>query len=191
MSDTTGSTAIHEYYQHKSPEDVAEFMLDEGKRVGRKYATEAAVWAASESVEVVGLLRLIVRELRSKEVVVSASDRLEAHGQWYQNWYEHNARLVASWQRQKKRIQSTITDDETVFAHLGEPSLQWFAERYVRDRTVGESAHRVNFWKRVGVVEDEVSLMKKIKCIDDLQLISGIGKKTVAKLKALQLSTKE
>lgn len=168
--------------KHMSPAKVAQFMLTRGRNVGVKYSTEGDVWNAKDSDHVIGLLQLIVRELR-KQPATTAGDKLAEHARWYSNLYSDDTKLIALWRKQFARIDALVGGDKAVTGRFKEPCIQWLSERYVRTRTNSVRSWEEDYFQARESILREVNLMRSVKCVDDLLMIPGIGKKTVQKLK--------
>lgn len=159
---------------HLTPEDIAEFYLNDWKGVGREYKDERSVWNADDSVEVRGLLRLILRELRK----VKRSDKVSIDMFNHRDWLVNGKRIVAdlvkdmdrSTEKLKKRLKVELPR-----AHGFGISWELSEQNFKNDRNTFNDA--------INRTLDRIKTINSIRQIDDLIKIEGLGRTRISKLK--------
>ena len=161
---------------HLSEENIARLMLDYYPDVGR-HLDRKQVWNAKPETMAVGLLRLLVRELRATRELLERQDeqakheeRMERHREWLVCYRDEYRDLHKTFHRHVDRIVQLSGWKWPL------PSgMRAYGYNYVPQEDYGYSA--------VSFLRDRLEVLKQVKSIDDMLLIEGIGKVRVQKLK--------
>lgn len=167
---------------HLSSEDVALLMMGKFSLVGSEYAAPDDVWNAKPDVHVIGLLQVIVKELRALH---QQPNRVSA------SMFAHRKYLNSGGIDRKSLENAEDAELARIMTFVGSDGV-----RLIQEKTKYDSRRdQVNFWddieshyqyqlRLITDTRDVLVKLRQINSIDDLILLKGVGNKTLAKLKA-------
>jgi len=171
---------LGEFNRHHTPMSIAKYMMTHGKSVGKLYKTHGELWDVSDELLQTGLMQLAVKQL---DVIIEklherpAACPLRQHAQFMKNDWPDIVKAVKENDRQRDRVTELVNG-----YRLSSSSLRdnWcFRDVHDASRIYRERGA----WKDINLLRQRTKLLKRVKSIDDLGLLQGVGKVTVAKIR--------
>lgn len=163
-------TPIPIWEQHFSPRQIAEYFHGDGRVVGQKYKTYGELWSASDDRRQVGLLHLILEELRK-----DSDDWIYRHREWLRHWQPRIVDLLKKLDFHINRINKMIgVPVKSADMHPFWIDLPYFADTYRRDAERHE-----RYWK---MLESQVERLVSVKKPEHIGKLVGVGRVKAAKI---------
>lgn len=162
--------------QRKTFSEAADEIMSQG--VGRRYETYGELWDMPENERTVGLLELVLTEIREIRKGNDSDRMLEEHRSFLKYWFDDVTKLID----QRNKLVGKIRNK---FPKLGYNSqLSCNGNIHIFSWLYRTNLDQFN--DRIEDLEKQIALLKTIKTVDDLKKFDGIGPKTLAKIKAQQ-----
>jgi hypothetical protein len=155
-----------------SAKAVAQYMRNEGRDIGSEYSTHGDVWDEKDEVVQTGLMHLILDQLQ--RLNANKDEWYDQHRRWLRDHYDEAQRLVMEHAQHKSRLVALCGAEVYRSSDLRSNSIHWMAETYYR----GWSEYK----ELRDLVKERVDSMKKVRKVEDVGILYGIGKKTAAKI---------
>lgn len=168
--------------RHLSAADLAEYFHTECPSLGRTYKTHGEVWACNKDERLIGLLHLILTEMRKhRESINDVDSELQAHRSWLTIGKPKVDRVNAKHERQCSRIARMLgCSVDVLFAmrntdfgnRISENLAMWWFGRKNNDM----------YLRTIRDTESSVKRLKLVRTAKDLIKLKGVGRKGVQKL---------
>jgi Xaa-Pro aminopeptidase len=166
------------YERHKSPAEVAEYMRNDGRYVGRDYETHGQIWDEKNELVQTGLLHLILDEI--KLLSQGTDSGMHKHARFLEYYHAELAKLVSAYHKNYKRLAAMLRTEKLIYErHM--PCLCISRFSYLYRKNFNE------FFKEKLNLTKQVKLIRSIKSPAEIERLPGVGKKTAERLrKALE-----
>ena len=171
--------------------DVADWLRPGS---GQYYQTNGDVHDVPDSLRMVGILESIHSMLveHTKTRTHSDAEKLEGHSQYLQSYYyDRDNRLIADGRTHSARIvdmcggySRELGRARCLFRFGFSDIRKELARRYVKAEISNSATFWKSYWNLAKDLESAVDRMKVVRRVDDLIKLNGIGKGSVAKIKA-------
>lgn len=165
--------------QHLSPQELAEYFHTRHPRVGKQYATHGDVWDCDANDRIIGLLHLILNELRTQD---KADVALKIHQRWLNDeLYGRQAviNLNLSISQELERIAKLLNCNVDDFPTNTDLSLPWVCSlgqstlRYFYRLTYERDSFVKSF---INEAREQLKRLETVKYANDIIKLRGIGK---------------
>lgn len=147
-------------------------MRNEGFGVGRKYKTYGELWDVEPEILQTGLLHLILDQL--EKTPINKDLEIETHSKWLQREYPRVSALICKHQKECQRIEKFCR-----LELLGRDVKDVDPNRFSLTYRQSWSDH----WKLLTKLMAKVDRLKKVKSLEDLAELAGIGMTAAKKIK--------
>lgn len=164
---------LKEDEKHKTARDLALYMRNEGKYVGRHYAKHSEIWNVPEDRVQTGLLHLILDTLEemveTDQCTRSKRDPLDIHRDFLNDYYRVAMELFSEYEKQRMRLIAMFGED----IDLGH-DMHNNLDIHEISRLYRESRYRSECIHYLG---RKISRLKSVRKPEDVSNLYGIGKK--------------
>ena len=176
-------TPLDDYQQHKTPRQVAQYFRNEdyegdGSGVGSEYKTHGDLWGVDNGTVIVGLLHLILDELRESNAV---DDEMRRHPYWLVRHRDQIEKLIEEHARECDRI-ATFCDLEFLKSDVHTKDLHEFSRLFRTDDHA--------YWDARKDLREKVERLSSVNAIDDIEKLKGIRKKSADRIREKMAKSK-
>jgi len=167
-----GDSILRPWFLVRTPRQLAEFFLTEGKSVGINYKSEDEVFQEQGSKNhIVGLLEILVSQFRKE-----SRDSLVDHRDWLKRWKDDTEKLISVAHKEVARVKKLLhgferSDD---LQEWRIENIHWFSKAYRFNR----ETHN----KEYDRLRCMVKRLKSVRVTSDAMNLQGVGKKTLSKI---------